>query len=154
MWLEATSLAAFVKGTYWAWPAIENVHFLGLALLVGMVGLFDLRMLGMAKTVSPAALHRKFVPVGIVGFLLCLISGVIFFVASPGLYIYNPAFYLKIGFIVLAGLNVLIFYLTTFPQVESLGLEDEMPLRARVIAIISLLLWISVICFGRLLPFV
>ena len=154
IWLEATSLAAFVKGTYWAWPAIENVHFLGLALLVGMVGLFDLRMLGMAKIVSPAALHQKFVPIGIFGFFLCFVSGAMFFVASPGLYIYNPAFYLKMGFIVLAGLNVLVFYLTTFRHVESLGPEDAMPLRAKVIAAVSLLIWIGVICFGRLLPFV
>ena len=154
MWLEATSVAGFVKGTFWAWPAIENVHFIGLALLVGMVGLFDLRMLGMARIVSPAALHQKFVPIGVLGFVLCLVSGLMFFVASPGLYIYNPAFYLKMGFIVLAGLNVLVFYLTTFRHVESLSPDDDMPLRAKIIAGVSLFLWIGVICFGRLLPFI
>jgi hypothetical protein len=154
MWLEATRLSAFVNDTYWVWPTVENIHFLGLALLIGMVGLFDLRMLGMAKIVSPSALHQRFVPVGILGFILCLLSGAVFFAASPGLYMYNPAFYLKMLFILLGGLNVLVFHLFVFRHVESLGPGDETPLRAKVIAAVSLFLWVGVICFGRLLPFV
>jgi hypothetical protein len=154
MWLEATSLAEFVRGNYWAWPTIENAHFLGLAMLVGMVGLFDLRMLGLARIVSPAAFHERFVPVGIAGFVLCLASGLVFFIATPGVYIYNPAFYLKMLFILLGGLNVVVFNLTTLREVLALGPEDDMPLRAKVIAAVSLFIWIGVICFGRLLPFV
>ena len=152
-WLEDTPVADFINNTFWAWPAIENFHFLGLALLVGMIGLLDLRMLGLATSIPPAALHR-FVSVGVAGFVLCLITGALFFTAKPDLYIHNPAFYLKMLFVVLAGVNVGVFYLVAFRDVERLGPGDSAPPAAKAIGAISLILWIGVICFGRLLPFV
>jgi len=152
-WLGDTRVAEFVNDSFWAWPVLEDVHFLGLSLLVGAIGLLDLRMLGLAKAIPAAALHR-FVPVGIAGFLLCLVTGALFFTSKPALYIHNPAFYLKMLFIVLAGLNVMVFYLVAFRDVERMGPGDSAPVAAKAIGAISLILWVGVICFGRLLPFI
>jgi hypothetical protein len=52
-----TPIAAFMR-TAWAWPVVESLHFLGLCLLVGAIGTFDLRLLGLARRVPIAAVHR------------------------------------------------------------------------------------------------
>jgi len=56
-WLKTTSLSEFVIHSSWVWPAAETLHFIGLAMLIGVIALMDLRMLGMAKRLpfAPAA---------------------------------------------------------------------------------------------------
>ena len=54
---QATGIYSFMNSP-WGWPVAESIHFFGLCLLVGTVGLFDLRMMGFAKEISLADLHR------------------------------------------------------------------------------------------------
>ena len=56
-----------IMGSRWGWPIIESLHFFGLCLLIGTVGLFDLRMLGFVKAIPLSAMH-KLVPVGVAGY--------------------------------------------------------------------------------------
>ena len=146
--LESTRLSYFMIHSDFAWPICECLHFLGLTLLIGTVGLFDLRLLGLAKGLSPRAMHRL-IGWGVFGFLINVTTGAMFFVAIPYQYIYNGAFQAKMVCILLLGINVLIFYLTVHRKVEVLGPEDAAPLGAKMIAATSLFLWIAVICFGR-----
>lgn len=66
-WLARTDVTTLVRHSAWAWAVLEIVHFLGLSLLLGTVGLFDLRLMGYAKAIPPKALHRL-VPLGVAGF--------------------------------------------------------------------------------------
>ena len=109
-------------------------------------------MLGMAKELSPRAMHRL-VGWGIFGFAINVVTGTMFFVGIPYQYIYNGAFQLKMLCVLLLGLNVLVFYLTLYRKVSVLGPGDVAPLGARIAAGISLFLWIAVICLGRLEAF-
>ena len=136
----------------WGWPVCETLHFMGLSLLVGTIGMLDLRLLGMAKRVPIAALHRL-VPWGILGYVVNVITGAMFLMTEPDQYIYNPAFHFKMLFMALAGVNVLAFYLTVFREVEALGPTDDAPRSAKVIAAASVFLWIGIIVCGRLLTF-
>jgi len=45
-WLEQTSVGAGIRESLWLFPAIETLHLLGMAALVGTVAVFDLRLLG------------------------------------------------------------------------------------------------------------
>jgi hypothetical protein len=45
-WLEATTIGSAIRNSSWLFPAIESVHVLGIIVLVGSTGLFDLRLLG------------------------------------------------------------------------------------------------------------
>ena len=156
VWLVSTLASARPIGkfmhTRWAWPAAESVHFIGLSMLVGMIFLFDLRLLGLAKRISIAALH-KLVPWGVLGYTLNLVSGSFFLMAEPDQYIYNPAFHFKMLFMGLAGLNVLAFYLIMARRTMGPGAGDEAPRGAKMIAAASVCLWISIIVCGRLLTF-
>src|SRR5690606_39814686 len=65
--METTRLSAAMLDSRWAWPLSEAVHFAGLVLLIGTVGLFDLRVLGLGRGIPPAAIHRL-VKLGVLGF--------------------------------------------------------------------------------------
>jgi len=155
-WLYRTFAAvAWVKPVMqskWGWPLSETVHFLGLSLLIGTIGMFDLRLLGMGKRVPLRALH-KLVPWGIAGYVLALLTGLLFLATEPDQYIYNSAFHWKMFFMTLAGLNVATFYLGFFRRVKLVGSNESAALPAKMIAAFSLFLWIGVIVFGRMLTF-
>ncbi len=152
LWLEGTRLSELMNWSSWAWPLAECLHFLGLSLLIGTVGLFDLRLLGFAKQLPP----RAFAPLvrwGIAGFTLCLSTGVLFLVGIPGGYLGNPAFHLKLLFLLLAGANVVLFSRYVAHEVEALGPGASAPVAARWMAAFSLILWICVLCAGRMIAF-
>jgi uncharacterized membrane protein len=136
----------------WGWPATESVHFLGLSLLVGTIGAFDLRLLGVAKRIPIGALHRL-VPWGVLGYIINICTGFLFLTIAPDQYIYNPSFHFKILFMMFAGVNILIFYSAVFRKVRVLGPGADAPLAAKMIGAASLSLWIGVIICGRLLTF-
>ena len=159
-WLRWPSLEVFMAYP-WAWPLCETLHFIGLCLLIGIVGSFDLRLLGVAKGLPLAALKRL-LPWGVFGFVLCLITGGLFVGGIGANLVGDNAFdvimrdiylQLKLIFIFLAGINVLAFYLTGSARaVDALGPGDDAPPLAKVIAGASLFLWIGVVVFGRLIP--
>ena len=136
----------------WAWPMVESLHFIGLCLLIGAIGTFDLRMLGLGKNLSLSALHRL-IPIGIAGYLLNLVTGTLFLLAAPGQYLYNPAFQTKISFMAVAGINMLFFYATTSRAVKQTPNNVGLMPRAKIIALVSLACWVGVISCGRLLTF-
>jgi hypothetical protein len=149
-------LARLVDQYSWFWPVCEMLHFVGLAMLVGVTGLFDLRLLGFAKDVPAGSLHRL-IPWALVGFGICAATGAVFVGGNafeqPISLFRNVAFQLKMLFIALAGLNALLFYVTPLHRaVQAVGPGDKAPLGAQVIAATSLLLWIGVMYMGRMIP--
>jgi hypothetical protein len=154
-WLHGTSLSWAMSGGYpWLWPACETLHFIGLALLVGVAGLLDLRMIGMAKGI-PLAGFDRLMPWAIAGFAINAVTGFLFFSGDPFQYLNNVAFWMKMLFIALAGLNVLLFYVTGLHRrVHATGAGEDAPTGARIVGAVSLFLWIGVMYWGRMLPFI
>ena len=151
-WLRQTGYGDFMRTSLWAWPVWESMHFFGMSILIGTVGLFDMRLLGFARSVPVRAMHRL-IPIGITGFLLNLSTGVGFLTATPDQYMYNKAFWVKSTLLVIAGLNVLFFYGRVFRRLELEGPHAPPPLGARIAGGISLTAWIGVMAAGRLLTF-
>jgi hypothetical protein len=126
-----------------------DLHFVGLVLLIGTVGVLDLRMLGFVKQIPIGALHRL-APWGMAGFGINLVTGILAFTGMDQYYTYDWAFWLKMLAIMLLGLNVAAFYLTNaFESVEHLGPGEDAPPLAKFIAATSLVLWFTVITLGR-----
>lgn len=151
-WVRETWLAAFVLEQGWTWPVFEVLHYLGLVLLLGTVGLFDLRVLGVAKGIAPAALHRL-VPWGIAGFVINVLTGIAFFAGFPEQYAYNNAFRVKVALLLVAGLNIALFYGSAYSDLKNLPAGADAPRRAKVFTAVSLVAWLGVIVSGRLLTF-
>jgi hypothetical protein len=161
-WLTGTTLGWAVRGGVpWIWPLCETLHFMGMALLVGIVGVLDLRLLGVARGL-PVSPLSKLLPWGLAGFVLNLVTGFLFYAGAPEQYmgngddvLPNQAFELKLLFIMLAGLNVLVFYATGLSrQVESIEAGQDAPIAAKLVGGASLFLWIGVMYWGRMLPFI
>jgi uncharacterized membrane protein len=145
------SLGEWVIDNSWVWPACESLHFVGLCLLFSVVLLVDLRMLGVGKRLSFANLHQL-LPLGMLGFALNFVTGMMFFVSTPAQYTQNIAFHWKVILMLLAGLNVLYFMLFDGPW--KVGPGDNAPLTAKVAAASAILLWGGVLYFGHMLPFI
>ena len=141
--------AGLMTASKWWWAFMMDMHFVGLALLIGTVGILDLRMLGFAKQIPIDPLHRL-VPWAMAGFAINLVTGILAFTGMSNYYTYDWAFWLKMLAIMLLGLNVAAFYLTgAFDSVEGLGPGEDAPPLAKFIAATSLLLWFTVITLGR-----
>lgn len=148
---QSTGIYWFMNST-WGWPIAESLHFFGLCLLIGTVGVFDLRMLGLAPEIPLAALHRL-VPLGVVGYLLNVTTGTMFLTTAPDQYLFNPAVQSKFLLMLIAGLNMLFFYATTAHATRATPAFAQAPARARVIAAVSLACWLGVIVCGRLITY-
>lgn len=136
-------------GIWWLWPAAETIHFIGLSLLFGVVLLVNLRLLGVAKRLSGAALHQL-LPVGMCGFGLNLATGMLFFIGKPAMY-NSWVFYYKIVLVVLGGINVL--YFTTLGRAWSVGAGEDAPPSAKLAAASAIAVWFGVLYYGHMLPF-
>jgi hypothetical protein len=146
----ATAGAAFVLDNPWVWPISEVFHFVGLCLLFGVVLLLNLRLLGFIKGVAFADVNRL-LPWGMAGLGINIVTGMLFFLASPEQYTQNSAFVWKIGVMMIAGVSLL--YPTMSDRARGLTAQGRAPLVGQVIAAGSICLWIGVIFLGRFLPY-
>jgi hypothetical protein len=151
--LKATTLSHWMIQSQWLWPLCETLHFVGLALLVGVVGMLDLRLLGRMRHLSFSAVH-SLIPWGILGFVINLITGALFFIGAPDQYIANRAWYYKLVFLGIAGLNVLYFETRQAKRALAIGAGVDTPPAFKVIGAVSILSWFMVLYWGRMLPFI
>jgi hypothetical protein len=153
VWLRATELSGAIRVLPWLWPLCEILHFVGLSLLVGVVGFFDLRLLGVFKRV-PLGAAWSLMPWGKAGFALSTLTGVTFFVGAPDQYVNNVAFYGKVLFLVVAGANAMLFERLYAAKVATSDAVGSTPGTFKAIAVVSIVSWFLVIYWGRMLPFV
>ena len=133
----------------WWWAFMMDLHFMGLVLVVGTIGLLHLRVLGFAKRLPIAPLNRL-VPWGLVGVGINVITGMLAFIGMSAYYTFNIAFILKIGVLLLAAASLALFYATrAFKECAAVGPGDDAPLQAKLLAGASLVLWFAVIVLGR-----
>jgi hypothetical protein len=133
----------------WWWTFMMASHFLGLIMIVGTVGLLDIRIMGFMKQLPIRPLHRL-VPWGLAGLAANIVTGLLAFAARPENYIFSAAIWLKMLALLLLGVNAVAFYLTDiFGQVEKLEAGEDAPFAAKLVAASGLFLWFAVIALGR-----
>ena len=147
----ARALGDFVIGHTWMWPTLETLHFVGLCLLFTTVLIVNLRLLGMIKVVPYSAVYQL-LPVGMLGFAVNLITGMLFFIGIPNQYNANPVFFWKIVFVLLAGLNTAYFMLADDSWRAESGVPA--PMGSKVAAASALFIWAAVLYCGHMLPFI
>src|SRR5207247_2753774 len=104
------------------------------ALLIGTVGVLDLRLLGFLKQIPVAPLHRL-TPWAMAGFGINTLTGILAFIGMPTYYAFDVAFWLKMLALFLLGLNASAFYFTdAFRSVEHLGAGEDAPPLAKFFA--------------------
>lgn len=135
-------------------PWIELVHVFAITLVFGSILLVDLRLVGLAARDYPiSALSRAIVPVTWVAFTVAVITGGLLFASNPFTYFENFAFRCKILLMLGAGLNMAIFHVWTMRSARNWDTTPYLPPAVRAAGLISIMLWVAIICFGRWIGF-
>jgi len=151
--IESTALGLAMRKSIWLYPAVETVHIIGLALLVGSIAVLDLRLMGLSRSLPVRKLARHTLPWTIGSFALILPSGLMMFAAHATDFIASPVFALKMGLIFAAIINAAVFHTSVFRSAAAWDVDVMPPAAARASAALSLLLWLTVIACGRLLAY-
>jgi hypothetical protein len=148
-WLAGTRLSTAMAASKWAFAIVEMVHLLGLAVLGGTVLMVDLRLLGLRLRRRPVdEVARELSPFSVASLIVLVISGVFLVIDGPLRYYGNAAFRLKMLLLAAA----ITFSLTAHRRVVLSG-SNLVTTQARVTAVVSLALWLSVGLAGRAIGF-
>jgi len=153
-WLEASALATRIRDSLYLFPFLESIHVIGLALVFGTIGVIDLRLLGAASTERPFKRMASDILKWTWGaFALTALTGSLMFITNAGVYYHNFYFRTKMALLVLAAVNMLSFELTLGRSAHRWDRATAAPPAGRAVAVLSLVIWISVIFAGRLIGF-
>ena len=154
-WLDQTSVGTAIRQSLWLFPAIETMHLLGMAALVGTITMLDLRLLDVAARQQPVSkMAARLIPLAWLAFAVQLVTGALLF-SSEAVKIYaNPAFRLKMLLLLVAGAQALIFQTLVSSKLPAWDERPSTPLLAKIIGLSSILLWAGVVTAGRFIGFV
>ncbi len=148
-----SSFNQLISETYWLWPVLETLHFVGLSVMLGALLIIDLRMLGLYRSINADSTY-SLLPLVWAGFILNLLTGMLFIIGDPTRYAINIGFQLKMMLIVIAGLNAALYHWKVSPVMSQWNETSATPAVARLVAITSLTAWMGVLLLGRLIPYV
>lgn len=152
--IEYSSLGTSIAESLWAFPTLETLHVIALVTVVGTIAVMDLRLLGLAShQVAVTRMSKDTLPWTWGAFVLAAITGGLLFVSKASSYMANPYFLIKMGLLVLAGLNMLYFHYVTYKTVHEWDEGPVLPTGAKVAATLSLVFWVGVVFAGRAIGF-
>jgi hypothetical protein len=101
---------------------------------------------------------EKFIPLGVIAFIVNAVTGFIFIagnpVGGPMEYLTNLSLQLKMLLVLIAGINLLIFYVAGIEKsLAAVSPEGDAPGGAKAVAVVSLFAWIMVIVMGRFIMY-
>lgn len=129
------------------YPVANTAHVVGAIMVVGAIGVVDLRVLGYGRGLPMQRLSAALTPIALLGFAVMVVSGTLLFVADATALASSSIFLAKLGLIAVAGANALAF------RIGWRRLDDNPPVSARVLAGASLGLWLTVVVAGRLIAY-
>ena len=147
--LDALNLWApivWLKTNAYAYPTLETMHIIAIAMVFGTLWIVDLRLLGVIRAIDARLLAKTLLPWTLAGFALALLTGLTMFISRVGDLIGNPAFILKMGLLCAAGANAGVLH--------ARGALDAASAITRFQAALSIVIWIAVIFCGRWIAYV
>lgn len=146
-WLDAVGIGPWSRGSALVYPIANSLHLLGLVMLVGGIGVVDLRIIGLWRSLPMASLSRALTPIAIAGLALTAVSGAILFAADGTALARSTIFERKLIIIAAALANASAFRLIWRAHIT--GWASTAPGAARAMAAASLLLWLAAGASGR-----
>ena len=151
-WLQGTPVGVMVAESLWGYPTFETMHTLGMAMLIGSLGLINLRILGY-KPELPLVGVRQLLPLAWIGFTLNAISGALLFTSDAVYFFESYTFRIKMLLIVLGGINAALLGQKVLRDATA-GAPSVAPTTgAKWLAGTSLVFWFAAVCCGRLIAY-
>ena len=152
--LEDSPVGQYIQASTWAFPTIECLHVVSIVTVIGTIVVMDLRLLGVASKESPVtAIERDTLRLTWGAFVVAMITGALLFVSKAVDYMVNPFFLSKMVLIFLAGVNMAVFHVFTWPSVGTWDSDRAAPRSAKIAAGLSLGLWVTVVFVARAIGF-
>jgi uncharacterized membrane protein SirB2 len=146
--IESARPIVALKDSFLAYPLVNTLHIVGIALLFGAIVPLDLRLIGWrSQTESVERISRILLPVAIAGLLIAASAGLLLFATDARAYAAAPLFQAKVVLIALAIANAL--------ALRRIDWRARQPGRRVAFAgAASILLWLGAITCGRLLGYI
>lgn len=138
-----------IGGTWW-FPLLHSIHVLSVCLMLGLLLMVDLRLMGLAGRHYPVSrLSGEQLPWVVALFMVAVLTGLALFITRAANHVQNVAFQWKMLLLILAGINMLVFYRRIHRSIGDWGRQGRPPLLARAAGFLSLFFWIGVMLSGR-----
>src|SRR3546814_282856 len=147
-WVASSDLSTWVRESNYGYYLMLNGHAIGMALVVGVGLMLDVRVLGYA-TRLPLGVFDRLLAVGWLGFAVNAATGFILFAAQGQRYLQNTPFLIKILLIFLGGLSMWVLGRMMRNSGPHLGVGPA----GRTFAFVSILFWIGAIVAGRVIAY-
>jgi hypothetical protein len=152
--LKESPLATALREGEYYFPWTESIHVLSIATVVGVISIVDLRLMGViAHKKDVSGLLRQVLPLTWLAFAIAVVTGLLMFMTDPFGYLANWPFRIKLGLLVLAGLNMAAFHAVTYRTVHLWDEGQPTPAAAKLAGAVSLSLWVGVVVMGRWIGF-
>jgi hypothetical protein len=152
-WLQGTSVGVLVAESLWGYPLLETIHSIGMAMMIGSLGLINLRVLGY-KPELPLLPLEQLLPLAWIGFTLNAVSGTLLFTSDAVYFFSKWTFRIKMALIVLGGINAALLGRRVFRDAAAGAAVAAPPATStKWIAGASLVFWIGAVCAGRLIAY-
>jgi hypothetical protein len=137
-----------------AYPIVLSTHLTCIALFGGMILATDLRLLGLTfKSLTITEVVTSLRPWKRVGGTIMIAMGLLLATCEAEKYAPNPFFWTKMVVLGLIGVHALIFRPIVYNKTEELDRAPVIPTKAKVAAILSLVLWTTMFTMGRLIAY-
>jgi hypothetical protein len=149
-WIDQTALSQAIQATNWVVPTVQTVHILAIAVVASSALMIDLRLIGVFWANRPMnAVSSRFLPLVWWPLLILAATGAIMITAEPARSLKNPAFQLKMVLLVAALIVTGLFQFLQRRNATFGDLHAGPRAAAAMLAIVSMLLWSSIIFAGR-----
>ena len=153
--LESSGLATRIRDSFFLFPLLESTHVFGLALVFGTIAIIDLAVIG--NRLDPSGPFKRMASDILKwtwgAFALTALTGTLMFITNARVYYHNFFFRTKMLLLVLTGINLLVFELTAGRTIHRWDTAPSAPRSGKAVAVLSLVMWISIIFMGRIIGF-
>jgi hypothetical protein len=149
-WIDQTALSQAIQAANWVVPAVQTIHILAIAVVASSALMIDLRLIGVFWASRPMKdVTSRFLPLVWWPLLILLATGAVMITAEPARSLKNPAFQLKMGLLIAALIVTGLFQFLQRRNATFGDLRSGPRAAAATLAIVSMLLWSSIIFAGR-----
>lgn len=150
--------ALMLRASFWVYPLVNAAHILGIALLIGAIIPFDLRLIGIIKIGRIRTLAAILIPTAATGLAIAALSGAALFIVKPVAYAGSQLFLIKLVVIGAGLINVgLVGAVPRWAELvqaeESILNPTEPNRRLRIAGLVSIIVWIAVLILGRMIGY-
>jgi hypothetical protein len=152
--LESIGFLSDFSESVLAYPIVLSIHLTCIALFGGMILVTDLRLLGLTfKSLTITEVVTSLRPWKRAGGTIMIAMGLLLAACEAEKYAPNPYFWTKMITLGLIGVHALIFRPIVYNRTEELDRSPVIPTKAKVAAILSLVLWTTMFTMGRLIAY-